>query len=278
MENRAEAEPREGRYVLIVDDSNMVRHTVSSLLKGMGFRVVEAADGTQVKRLVETYRPVLVILDLSMPEKGGVAVLTELRADRRSRELPVIVLTGAADQRTVRQVARLKANGYLLKENLTVGKMRERIRAVLGAEAVSAPIPAAPASASEVTRAAGEPSRPTAASEGAGDRMVNRTELLERVDQDLELLQHLVDLFLRDSPALVEGMRQAIAAADPEALQRAGHTLKGMLGNLGVRALAETAGRLEAAGQQQRFTEAAAMLAELEQALPSLEHELRQIT
>lgn len=108
--------------------------------------------------------------------------------------------------------------------------------------------------------------------------MVDRAELLERVDQDLELLQHLVELFLRDSPVLVEGMRQAIAAVDPGALQRAAHTLKGMLGNLGAHALAEIAGRLEAAGQQQQDAEAAAMLAELEQALPSLEHELRQIT
>jgi CheY-like chemotaxis protein len=244
----------------------------------MGFRVVEAADGTEVMRLVEAHRPVLVILDLGMPEKGGVDVLTELRADPRFRGLPVIVLTAAADQGTVRKVAKLKANGYLLKENLTVGKMRERIRAVLGKGAVpSATRKTASTAGTDAAAAESKPTEPVGDGEGMTGVMVDRAELLERVDNDIELLKHLVELFLRDTPGLVESMQQAIANHQREELQRAAHTLKGMLGNLSAGPVAQMTERLERMGQQDQFAGIESALEELKAALTPLSEELRRI-
>lgn len=277
MENQAEG-LRGGRCVLVVDDSNMVRYTVASLLRDMGFTVVEAVDGTQVLRLVEAHRPVLVILDVYMPEKGGVAALAELRADPRFRGLPVIVLTAAADQGTVRKVAKLKANGYMLKESLTAVQMRERIRVVLGEKAVPSPSRAtAPATETAAAAAESEATKPADGVEGTDGAMVNRAELLERVDNDTELLKHLVELFLRDVPGLVDSMHQAIANRDREGLQRAAHTLKGMLGNLSAHAVVRVAEQLELMGRQDQLAGIESVLEELEVALVPLSEELRRI-
>ena len=57
--------------VLLVDDSAVVRHSVSILLSKIGFRVVEAEDGKEALRHIADEPPTLVILDIHMPVKGG---------------------------------------------------------------------------------------------------------------------------------------------------------------------------------------------------------------
>jgi len=125
------------KCILVVDDSNMVRYTVVQFIQSMGHRAVEAVDGTEVLPMVEEHRPDLVILDIHMPEKGGMEALTELRSNPRFEDLPVLVLTGAADAKVVRQAARLKVSGYLIKSDLSAGDIREWVGKILGESAES---------------------------------------------------------------------------------------------------------------------------------------------
>jgi HPt (histidine-containing phosphotransfer) domain-containing protein len=107
--------------------------------------------------------------------------------------------------------------------------------------------------------------------------MFDRPELLERVDQDLELLRDLVALYARDWPGLVDQLRQALAQGEAATAQRAAHTLKGMTANLSAAATAEAAHALEQLARQGDLRGAAAavdglaaQLAALEEALQSL--------
>ena len=62
-------------------------------------------------------------------------------------------------------------------------------------------------------------------------RMFDEKELLERIDNDWDFLTETVQMLASDAPRLLEEMRRATDASDPEALGRSAHTLKGMISN-----------------------------------------------
>jgi CheY-like chemotaxis protein len=80
--------------VLVVDDDAQAARLVESVLRPAGYEVVGAANGHEGLRLMRTYRPGLVILDLTMPGMDGFTVLDRVREDSDLRDLPIIVLTG----------------------------------------------------------------------------------------------------------------------------------------------------------------------------------------
>ena len=90
--------------VLVVDDDPASRYALSRLLEPLGARVQEAVDGAEGLRLVRAALPSAVLLDLVMPDLGGLEVLEALRADPATRGLPVVVATSKAltDEERVR--------------------------------------------------------------------------------------------------------------------------------------------------------------------------------
>ncbi len=103
--------------VLVVDDHAVVRRGLSSLLAAAdGIECVgEAADGDSALDLVERLAPDVVLLDLVMPGRDGVAVTRAIR--RTEREVRVLVLTSFAQQELVLEAIHAGADGYLLKDN-----------------------------------------------------------------------------------------------------------------------------------------------------------------
>jgi CheY-like chemotaxis protein len=88
-------EPRKFR-VLIVDDDELLRSTMGSLLEDHGCEVELAEDGVSaLARLDPDRLPHVILLDLTMPRQDGWATVRSLQADERLRTIPVIVMTGA---------------------------------------------------------------------------------------------------------------------------------------------------------------------------------------
>jgi len=80
--------------VLVADDDAAILDLVSDVLAQAGFRTVTAADGEKLVELAAAHQPVLILLDVNMPNVDGYATLTRLRGDPSTREIPVIILTG----------------------------------------------------------------------------------------------------------------------------------------------------------------------------------------
>jgi CheY-like chemotaxis protein len=79
--------------VLVVDDDDAMREIVERTLRGAGYQVATAADGSEGLRAVETRNPGLIVLDLMMPEMDGFEFLRRLKEDPRHCQLPVVVAT-----------------------------------------------------------------------------------------------------------------------------------------------------------------------------------------
>lgn len=101
--------------VLIADDHPLFRHGLRSVLEARGLEVVgEAETGWQAVELSAQLAPDVVLMDLAMPELGGLAA-TRLLSVRQPR-VKVVVLTGSGDEADVFEAIKSGAQGYLLKE------------------------------------------------------------------------------------------------------------------------------------------------------------------
>lgn len=86
-----------GPRVLVVEDDPSVRGLLETLLDSEGYEVTTAADGLAGLVEAAALKPRLILLDLMMPDLGGVRVLEELRSNNDLRDVPVIVVTGEVE-------------------------------------------------------------------------------------------------------------------------------------------------------------------------------------
>jgi CheY-like chemotaxis protein len=91
----------DGRLVLVVEDDSGVRQVLVETLTGeMGLAVVAVEDGDAALAALASPNPALVLTDIRMPGPSGVDLLVRIRADERTRAVPVVAMTalGAADE------------------------------------------------------------------------------------------------------------------------------------------------------------------------------------
>jgi CheY-like chemotaxis protein len=85
------------KTVLVVDDDPDARDFLTTVLEDAGFGTTTANDGTEAITMIEAKAPDLVALDITMPEKSGVAVYRRLKEDEQLKSIPVIIITGVSD-------------------------------------------------------------------------------------------------------------------------------------------------------------------------------------
>ncbi len=100
--------------VLVVDDEEDIRSFLSVALKDAGFRVATASSGREALETVKKTRPDFVSLDLVMPGGSGIAFLHELRRHREWKSIPVMVVTGHAQDELGRADLAQALEGSLL--------------------------------------------------------------------------------------------------------------------------------------------------------------------
>lgn len=106
--------PAPGR-ILVVDDSRMNRMTLARVFERQGHVVVTAEDGIEALEHLRAAPFDVVLLDIVMPRKDGYETLTEIKADPRLRELPVIVISGVEDLASVVRCIEIGALDHLPK-------------------------------------------------------------------------------------------------------------------------------------------------------------------
>jgi len=87
------------RSVLVVDDDSDNRESLAELLEVHGYAATTACDGDEALRKAVEQPPTAIILDLMMPKVGGFETVQRLKSDQRTREVPVVCLTGLTNMR-----------------------------------------------------------------------------------------------------------------------------------------------------------------------------------
>jgi CheY-like chemotaxis protein len=87
----------DAKTVLVVDDDPDARDFLTTVLNDHGIATTTAEDGVEALNKIEQDPPDLVALDITMPEKSGVAVYRKLKQDDKLKSIPVIIITGVSD-------------------------------------------------------------------------------------------------------------------------------------------------------------------------------------
>ena len=175
------------RKILIVDDEAVIQKLLEIRLSSVGYRVASAADGSEALKMLENFKPDLILLDINMPKMGGIAFYDKICGSDGRPTVPVIVLTGRSNLESL--FKDLEADGFVSKPF--------KVEDLLG----------------EVERVFAKRAPPSAsASRGAASRAQQKVLIGE---DGSEIFDKIVLAFVR-AGYLVSGAKSAV-----EALQRA---------------------------------------------------------
>jgi two-component system, OmpR family, response regulator len=103
------------RRVLIVEDEENIVESLTFLLQREGLVVASVADGTAALREIGAAPPDLLILDVMLPGADGFEILRTIRADPRTADLPVLMLTARMQQKDRRLAEKIGVNAFVTK-------------------------------------------------------------------------------------------------------------------------------------------------------------------
>ena len=102
------------KTILVVDDEPTIRMLVAASLDGNGYRILEAADGTEALDLARREQLDLVLLDIAIPGVDGFEVCRRLKAEV-APHMPVLLLTGFDQQSHRERASQVGADGFVAK-------------------------------------------------------------------------------------------------------------------------------------------------------------------
>lgn len=122
------------RKVLIVDDFEDNRAMYAEFLRYSGLEVIEAKDGAEAVELTRTEMPDLVVMDLSLPVIDGWEATRRIKHDPRTRDIPIVALTGHALEGHSQGAREAGCEGFLAKPCLPE-KLLETVNGILAKRA-----------------------------------------------------------------------------------------------------------------------------------------------
>jgi two-component system OmpR family response regulator len=116
-------------HILVVDDDREIRQMVADYLRKNGLRASEAADGREMRAVLDTHAIDLIVMDVMMPGEDGLTLTRNLRAGKH-RAIPVVMLTAREDQTDRIIGLEMGADDYVTKP-FAARELLARIKAVI---------------------------------------------------------------------------------------------------------------------------------------------------
>jgi signal transduction histidine kinase/CheY-like chemotaxis protein len=219
-----------GLRILVAEDDAVNQRLAARILERQGCRVHLVSDGRQALAALESGGFDLVLMDLQMPEMGGLEATARIRAleERTGGHIPIVALTASALKDDRERCLRAGMDEYISKPIRSIELIDVMTRLTGKADMTEED------ALSDAVSARGD----------AVEEFDVKTAL-ERVDGDEELLLEIAGLFLEDVPRMMPELRKAAEDLDIPAIDQLAHKIKGSVGNVGGIAAHEAALRLE---------------------------------
>ena len=101
--------------ILVVDDDKGMLSIIETRLRHAGYEVTLASDGEEAMKCMKKKTPRLVFLDIVMPGMDGYEVLYRMKQNRKTRVIPVVMITSKRDDQDVKRAISLGARDYIVK-------------------------------------------------------------------------------------------------------------------------------------------------------------------
>jgi len=223
-------EERDKYRILLAEDNLVNQKLAVKLLEKMGHQVTVADNGSLA---LESWRAGgfdLILMDMMMPVLDGLETTRRIRAAERELggHIPVIAMTANAMQGDRERCIEAGMDGYVSKP-VKPDTLYQEIDRIVG----------------------GLPSAriPSSTDRDDAPPVYDRADALTRIDNDEELLDQLIEMFVADAPSYLVEIEAALAAGDWPRLVRGAHTLKGVLATFSAQRGEEQVKRLEKAAR-----------------------------
>jgi PAS domain S-box-containing protein len=243
-------------HVLVAEDNPTNQALVAALLKQRGHRVSIVGNGRQVADRAAADSFDVILMDVQMPEMGGLEATALIRERERTTggHTPIVALTARAMPGDREQCLAAGMDAYVSKP-LRPDELFSAMNAVL----------------------ANSPDATPASTPAAADAL-DRDVLLAGFGGRADLLRQVVGVFLEDAPAMLSRIREALKTGNSADVAAAAHALKGSVGLFSQKEAYDGARRLEQLARKGELAEGAAICAELEASLSRLMTELQSLT
>ncbi|MBI1747844.1 MAG: response regulator [Acidobacteria bacterium] len=238
--------PKDGKKlrVLVAEDNPVNQELTSHILGQYGHAVIIVDNGKEAVQAFEHGGFDLILMDVQMPEMSGFEATQLIRKKEEDlgTHIPIIAMTAHAMKGDRDLCLQAGMDAYVAKPT----RAKELFAAIKKVMPLSSGI---------VT---------PATSGKTGAEMLDRKEILDRLDGNTALMRKLTKTFLKNGPGQLADIRAAITQGDSTALRHAAHMLRGSLGIFSTKSAFQSAQRLELIGQQGDLTTAEEAYAALE--------------
>lgn len=124
-----------GKTVMWVEDDQFLSDLISRKLSTQGCKLLYARTGEDGIKLLETEKPNIVILDLLLPGMSGFEVLQTIKANPKTKAIPVIILSNYSQNNEIEKAKDLGAERFLVKASIVLDDLVRELNAVLAAHA-----------------------------------------------------------------------------------------------------------------------------------------------
>jgi len=130
---------KDRKLFLVVEDFEDSRFMMRRLLEMAGYRVVEASDGEQAVKLAVEARPVLILMDLSLPKLDGLAATRQIRQKRALKGVPIVAVSAHDSPQSRTDALEAGCNEYVTKP-IDFDHLTEVVQRFLPAQRRSRPV------------------------------------------------------------------------------------------------------------------------------------------
>ena len=247
---RTRARARRPLRVLLAEDNPVNQEVALRLLERRGHSVIVAENGKQALTAIERHKFDLVLMDVQMPEMGGLEATQLIREKEKStgEHLPILAMTAHAMQGDRERCIAAGMDGYLAKPI----DPKSFLQTVEGISQRATQSETTPQEAGSRDASSDAP------------RALDTKALLEWFSGNRKLLRSIVKTFRDDCPRMMARIRSALAANDANLLADGAHALKGSVGNFGPTAALDTTRKMEKIARQGKLDGAWELYATLE--------------
>ena len=115
--------------ILVVDDAAFLRMRLRNMLSGLGYAIIEAVDGIKAVEIYKAESPDLVLMDVNMPEMGGLDALQEiLKIDKNAK---VVMISNSSQQEHIMKAVEFGAKNFIVKPFDEI-KILDQIKKIIG--------------------------------------------------------------------------------------------------------------------------------------------------
>ena len=119
------------KKILLIEDDDTLVEMYTLKFQQEGLDLITVQDGLSGLETAKSELPIVILLDVMMPKMDGFAVLTELKKDDKTKDIPVLLLSNLGQKSDIEKGEKLGANDYIVKASMTPTQVLEKVKSFL---------------------------------------------------------------------------------------------------------------------------------------------------